>query len=468
MTNPYAPVDDRLVERLIRILGRGGVFAGEADRAEYATDETSDLRFLPEVVVKPSTAAEVAELMRLASEEHIPVTPRGAGTGVSGGALPVHGGVLLSLERMNSILEVDGDNLMVTTQPGVITGILQKTVEEEGFFYPPDPASLDNCSIGGNVAECAGGPRAVKYGVTGDYVRGLEVVLPSGEMLSIGGKLVKNVTGYNLIGLLVGSEGTLAVVTKIVLELLPLPRKKVDLLVPFHSLEAAARTVSEIIRRQVVPAAVEFMEREAIHYTEQYLNTDVPFHDAEAQLLIEIDGQGSEELEQSYEMIGKILLENGACDVFVADSSPAQRRLWDMRRSILEALKAVSPILCGLDVVVPRMAMPVLISGLKKISQRHGYQIVCFGHVGDGNVHVDVLKKDADYTAWKKAQPAIVGDIFAVVLSLGGMLTGEHGVGLTRKKYLPQAIGQEQVELLRRVKQAFDPRHILNPGKIFD
>jgi glycolate oxidase len=308
----------------------------------------------------------------------------------------------------------------------------------------------------------------VKDGVTGDYVRGLAVVLPSGEIISMGGKLVKNVTGYNLIGLLVGSEGTLAVVSQIVLQLLSLPRKKVDLLVPFHSLEAAARTVSEIIRRQVVPAAVEFMEREAIHYTELYLQTDVPFHDAEAQLLIEIDGQKSEELEQTYEMIGGILLENGAYDVFVADNSPAQRRLWDVRRSILEALKAASPILCGLDVVVPRMAMPVLIAEIRKISLRHGFQIVCFGHVGDGNVHVDILKKDAEYTRWKNVQPVIVGDIFNVVLSLGGMLTGEHGVGLTRKKYLPQALGQVQVDLLRQIKRAFDPHHILNPGKIFD
>ncbi len=466
--NAYANVDDRVVEKLIRILGKEAVFTGEADRADYAADETSDLRFLPEVVVKPSSAGEIGGVMRLANEENIPVTPRGAGTGVSGGALPVFGGVLISMERMNRILEIDGDNLMVTTQPGVITGTLQKTVEESGFFYPPDPASLESCSIGGNVAECAGGPRAVKYGVTGDYVRGLEVVLPSGEIISIGGKLVKNVTGYNLIGLLVGSEGTLAVVTRIVLQLLPLPRKKVDLLVPFHSLEAAARTVSEIIRRQVIPAAVEFMEREAIHYAEQYLKMDIPFHDAEAQLLIEIDGQKSEELEQSYEMIGKILLENGAYDVFVADNSPAQRRLWDVRRSILEALKAASPILCGLDVVVPRMAIPALIAELRKISQRHGFQIVCFGHVGDGNVHVDILKKDVEYARWKQVMPVIVGDTFNAVLSLGGMLTGEHGVGLTRKKYLPQALGPAQVELLRQIKRAFDPRHILNPGKIFD
>ena len=303
--------------------------------------------------------------------------------------------------------------------------------------------------------------------MTQDYVRGLEVVLPTGEILSSGGKLVKDVTGYDLIGLLVGSEGTLAIVTQIVLQLLPLPRKKVDLLVPFHSLEAAAQTVSEIIRNRLVPTAIEFMEREAIQLTEQYLNKEVPFHDAEAQLLIEIDGNRESEIEQDYETIGEIFLKNGAYDVFVADGSPAQRRLWEIRRSILEALKAVSPILCGEDVVVPRMAIPSLIQDVKKITDRNGYEAVCFGHVGDGNVHIEIMKGDSDYERWRRLLPKMIEQIFETVLSLGGMITGEHGIGFTKKKYLAKALGRTQVELMRKLKEAFDPNNILNPGKIF-
>ena len=463
----YAKVDDRIVRRLEDIVGEKGVLTDEGDRSDYAFDETPDLRFLPEVVVKPASVDEVAQVMRVASEARVPVTPRGAGTGLSGGALPVYGGILMSMERMARILEIDEENLMVTTQPAVITGKLQEAVEEIGLFYPPDPASLDTCSIGGNVAEGAGGPRAVKYGVTRDYVRGLEAVLPTGEIISTGGKLVKDVTGYDLIGMLVGSEGTLAVVTKIVLQLLPLPRKKVDLLIPFHSLEAAAQTVSEIIRQRIVPTAIEFMERGAVKMTEQYLNREVPFHDAEAQLLIEIDGHRESELERDYETIGEIFLKNGAYDVFVADSSPAQRRLWEVRRSILEALKAVSPILCGEDVVVPRMAIPPLIEHVKAISERHGFGAVCFGHVGDGNVHIEIMKRDADYDHWRQVLPRMLEETFDAVLSLGGMITGEHGIGWTKRKYLPKALGRAQVQLMERVKRAFDPDMILNPGKIF-
>ena len=464
----YCKIDHALIQHLEDIVGKKNVLVNEGDCADYAFDETPDLRFPPETVVKPSTAAQISEVMHLANASRVPVTPRGAGTGLSGGALPVHGGILLSMERMDHILDIDGQNLMVVTEPCVITGKLQEAVEEEGFFYPPDPASLDSCSIGGNVAEGAGGPRAVKYGVTGDYVRGLESVLPTGEILFSGGKLVKNVTGYDLLGLLVGSEGTLAVVTQIVLQLLPLPRKKVDLLVPFHSLEAAARTVSEIIRRRMIPTAIEFMERRAIQLTEQYLNKVIPFDDAEAQLLIEIDGSRESELEHDYEMVGEIFLEHGAYDVFVADSSPVQRRLWEVRRSILEALKAVSPVLCGEDVVVPRMAIPTLIDGLKGISHRHGFEAICFGHVGDGNVHIEILKGEADYERWNRVLPTMVEDIFDVVLSLGGMITGEHGIGLTKKKYLEKALGANQVALLHRLKRAFDPNGILNPGKIFE
>ena len=463
----YRKVDDGVVEALRQIVGRDDVLVSAEALEPYAHDEVVGLRADPEVVVRVTSAAQVAEILKLAQRERIPVTPRGAGHGLSGGAVPVHGGIVLSLEKMQRILEIDKENLMVTVEPGVITGDLHRAVEAEGLFYPPDPASLDSCFIGGNVAEDAGGPRAVKYGVTRHYVCGLEAVLPSGDVVTCGGKLVKNVTGYNLVQLLIGSEGTLAVVTKIILRLLPLPKVQVDLLVPFDSIQAAADTVSDIIAHRIVPTAIEFMERDSVRAVERLLQREMPFHDAAAQLLIQLDGNRREAVEADMEVVGELCLEHGAQDVLVARDQRTRDRLWEARRLIIEALKHESPVNHMEDVVVPRAEIPALLKGIQEIAERHAVRAVSFGHAGDGNVHVNVLQDDVPGERWEAIVPAVSEEIYRLSLSLGGTITGEHGIGATRRKYLPLALDDAQIALMRRVKAAFDPGHILNPGKIF-
>ena len=397
----------------------------------------------------------------------MPDTPRGAGDGLSGGAVPVQGGIVMTLEKMNRILEIDKKNLMVTVEPGVITGDIHRAVEAEGLFYPPDPASLDSCFIGGNIAEDAGGPRAVKYGVTKDYVCGLEAVLPSGEIITCGGKLVKNVTGYNLVQLLVGSEGTLAVVTRIILRLLPLPKLQVDLLVPFDDFQAAADTVSDIIFHRIVPTTIEFMEQDSVLAVERLLEKDLPYDDAAAHLLIQLDGNRQDGIDADLDVVGELCLEHGARDVLVAPDRRTRDRLWEGRRAIVDALNHESPINHLEDVVVPRAEIPTLLKGVKVIAGRHDVRIVCFGHAGDGNVHVTVLKDQVPDERWEGFVPAVSEELYRLTLSLGGMITGEHGVGATRRQYLPLALDEAQIALMRRIKAAFDPHHILNPGKIF-
>jgi glycolate oxidase len=348
----------------------------------------------------------------------------------------------------------------------VITGDLHRAVEAEGLFYPPDPANLDSCSIGGNIAENAGGPRAVRYGVTRDFVCGLEAVLPSGEIIQCGGKLVKNVTGYNLEQLLIGSEGTLAVVTKIILRLLPLPQARTDLLVPFDDFQAAADTVSDIIAHRIVPTTLEFMERDIILAVEGLLQREVPFDDAEAHLLIQLDGKRQEEVDADLEMVGDLCLEHGARDVLVAQDRHTRDRLWEARRMIIEALNHASPVNHLEDVVVPRAMIPALLKGIREIAARHDVRIMNFGHAGDGNVHVTALKDDLPDERWQEIVPVVSEQIYRLTLSLGGMITGEHGVGASRRKFLPLALREPHIEVMRRVKAAFDPNQILNPGKI--
>jgi len=466
----YGKVNGEVVEALRQIVGGGNVLVGaEDDEAvePYTHDEVVGLRADPEVVVRVTSAEQVAEVLKLAQRERVPVTPRGAGYGLSGGAVAIHGGIVLSTEKMNRILEIDRENLMVTVEPGVITGDLHRAVEAEGLFYPPDPASLDSCSIGGNVAEGAGGPRAVKYGVTKDYVCGLEAVLPSGQIITCGGKLVKNVTGYNLVQLLVGSEGTLAVVTRIILRLLPLPQVQVDLLVPYDDFQAAADTVSDIIAHRILPTTIEFMERDSVLAVERLMQKKMPYNDAAAHLLIQLDGNRPEAVEADYEVVGELCLAHMARDVLVAKDRRTRDRLWEARRLIIEALNHESPVNHMEDVVVPRAEIPPLLQGIKEIGARHGVRTVCFGHAGDGNVHVNVLKDKIPGGRWEALVPAVAEQIYRLTLSLGGMITGEHGVGATRRAYLPLALDEPQIELMRGIKAVFDPNHILNPGKIF-
>ncbi len=463
----YREVDAAIVGELRNIVGDARVLV-DGDMVEaYSHDEVVGLQGRPEAVVRVASADEVSAVFKLAQRERIPVTPRGAGYGLSGGAVPVLGGIVLSLEKMNRILEIDKANLMVTVEPGVITAAIHSAVEAEGLFYPPDPASLDSCTIGGNVAEGAGGPRAVKYGVTKDYVCGLEAVLPSGEIIQAGGKLVKNVTGYNLIQLIVGSEGTLAVVTKIILRLIPLPKVQVDLLVPFDRFLDAADTVSDIIAHRILPTAIEFMERDSILAVERLLGRDVPFHDAEAHLLIQLDGNTLEAVDADCQVVGELCLEHGAQDALVARDRPTRGRLWEARRKIIESLRRESPISHMEDVVVPRAAIPALLGGIKDIARRHAVRIVSFGHAGDGNVHVNVLKDDLPDLRWAEVVPPVQMEIYRLALALGGTLTGEHGIGATRRSYLPMALDRFQMQLQRGIRDVFDPNRILNPGKIF-
>ena len=463
----YNPVTPQILEVLRGIADPGNVLAGEEALEPYTHDETVGLRADPEVVVRVTSAQQVSEIFRLAQRERIPVTPRGAGYGLSGGAVPVQGGIVLSTEKMNRILEIDRKNLMVTVEPGVITGDIHRAVEAEGLFYPPDPASLDSCSIGGNVAEGAGGPRAVKYGITKDYVCGLEAVLPSGEIIRSGGKLVKNVTGYSLIQLLIGSEGTLAVVTQIILRLLPLPKVQVDLLVPFDDFQAAADTVSDIIAHRILPTTMEFMEQDSILAVERLLEKPVPFNDAAAHLLIQLDGNVQEAVEAEMETVGDLCLEHGARDVLVAQDRPTRERLWEARRMIIEALNHESPVNHMEDVVVPRAEIHRLLKGIKEIAGSHGVRIINFGHAGDGNVHVNVLKDGLAAEEWEALVPVVTEEIYRLALSLGGTITGEHGIGATRRRYLSLALDEVQIALMRQIRDVFDPNHILNPGKIF-
>ena len=465
----YKKLDKSILENLKAIVGETNVLVSADDLEKYTHDEVAELRAEPEAVVKVHSTEEVSGVMKLAYAECFPVTPRGAGQGLSGGAVPAHGGVVLTLEEMDSILEIDQENLMVTVEPGVITGNIQRAVEAVGLFYPPDPASLDSCTIGGNIAENAGGPHAIKYGVTKDYVCGLEAVLPSGEVTHLGGKVVKNVTGYNLIQLLIGSEGTLAIVTKILLRLIPLPRERVDLLVPFNDFRMAAKSVSDIIRSRIVPTALEFMERDSVQAVEKLLEKEVPFHEAAAHLLITLDGNDKASMDADYEKIGEICLENGAIDVLVADNQQTRERLWETRKMIIEALQGLSPerIMDTQDVVVPRTQLPEMLEKIRQVADRSGLHIVSFGHAGDGNIHVNIIK-DISADLWREKAPSAAAEIYRMAVALGGMVTGEHGIGLTRKKHLSLGLDGTQIALMRMIKKDFDPKNILNPGKIFN
>lgn len=452
------------LEALTAIVGEE--FACCADDAEdYCHDESPDISAVPSIILKPADEAQIAQIMAYCNSERIAVVPRGLGTGVAGGAIPFDDAVLLSLERLDKILNIDSENLMVVTQPAVITGELQAELQSQGLFYPPDPASQDSCSIGGNVATNAGGMTAVKYGITRNYVTGIRAVLPTGKIISYGGKLVKNVAGYDLVHMILGTEGTLAIITEITLRLLPYPQHRVDLLVGFDTVDDAAKAVSEIIRRKIVPTAIEFMEGEILRIVGEVLEKDVPMKDAGAQLIISLDDEDAEKLEQRYFALGEIAMELGAIDVLVADTRPFQERLWDTRRSIREALRAVSPTIVAEDVAVPRAKVPELWRGARELGEKYGIKVLSFGHAGDGNLHIDALKYDMPDDQWNAAIKKWVPELFELTVALGGTITAEHGIGRLKRQYLPLNLGDAELQLMRRIKTAFDPNNILNPGK---
>lgn len=465
----FQPINEAIIATLKAITGENFVFFDAENLEKYAHDETEDLRYYPEIVVKPGTPEEIAAILKLANLHDFPVTPMGARTGLSGGALPVFGGIALSMERFNRILEIDERNLQVTTEPGVITEVLQNAVIEKGLFYPPDPASKGSCFIGGNVAENSGGPKAVKYGVVKDYVLNLEVVLPTGEIIKTGANVLKNATGYNLTQLFVGSEGTLGIITKIVLKLIPYPQKTLLLLVPFTDATKACAAVAEIFKAGITPSAMEFMERDAIDYVLKFntdINVEIKDH-IKAHLLIEVDGNNMDVLMQDCELITQIVEQFDCDEILFAESEREKNDLWKMRRKVGEAVKQHS-VYKEEDTVVPRAELPKLLSGVKLIGAKYGFQSVCYGHAGDGNLHVNIIKGNLTQQEWDSRLPAGITEIFELVIGLGGTISGEHGIGLVQKKYMPLAFNEVQLNIFRNLRKLFDPNGILNPGKVVD
>jgi len=457
--------EDRLYFQTV--VGESNIFYSEEVLKEYSHDETEDLSFLPEVVVKPQNTGQISDIMKYCNSQNIPVTPCGARTGLSGGSLPVESGLVLSLEKLNSIIKIDERNLQSTVEPGVINEVFQNAVKEKGLFYPPDPASKGSCMLGGNIAANSGGPKALKYGVTKDYVLNLEVVLPTGEIIWTGANVLKNSTGYNLTQLMVGSEGTLGIITKIVFRLIPLPTKDITMLVPFNSAERACEAVSAVFRAGITPSALEFIERDAIDWTLKHTDISMNIEDGvEAHLLIEVDGDNLDVLYSDCEKIAKVLEEFESGEILIADSSAEKENLWKLRRSVAESVKANS-VYKEEDTVVPRAELAKLLKGVKQIGKKYGFKSICYGHAGDGNLHVNIIKGEMTDECWENELTKGIREIFELTKSLGGTLSGEHGIGLVQKDYMDIVFSDKEIELQKGIKKLFDPNNILNPGKIF-
>ena len=463
----YSKVTADILQQIISIVGNDHVISSHDDLDKYSHDETEDLRYYPEVVVKPRSVKEVSQLLILSNKYLIPVTPRGAGTGLSGGALPVLGGLLISMERFNQILNIDERNLQATVEPGVITEVFMDAVAGKGLFYPVDPASKGSCFIGGNVAHGSGGPRVVKYGTIREYILNLEVVLPSGDIIWTGANTLKYASGYNLTQLMIGSEGTLGIVTKIVTKLIPHPSVDVLMLAPFPSNESACAAVSEIFIAGVVPSAVEFMERKCIEWVMQYSGIVFDLKNEDnAFLLIEVDGTDKDVIFSECEKINQVLEKFGCKDVLFADTAAQKANLWKIRRTIGESVK-VNSVYKKEDMVVPRAELPALIKGIKQIGSKYGFDSVCFGHAGDGNLHLNIVKGSMSDDAWANELDKGIREIFELTVSLGGTISGEHGIGLVQKQFMPIKYTDVHFALWKGIKQVFDKNNILNPEKIF-
>lgn len=460
--------NSKQISELREIVGAEYVFTDEDILLKYGNDETEDFVFPPSVVVKPKTVSEISQIMKFANTHLIPVVPIGAQTGLSGGCLSVHNGIGLAMERMNQIIALDENNLQLTVEPAVITQVLREAVAEKGLFYPVDPSSMGSCWIGGNVAENAGGARAVKYGVTKDYVLNLEVVLPNGDVIWTGANTLKNSTGYNLTQLMVGSEGTLGVITKIVLKLLPQTQHNVLMLVPFYKANQACEAVAAIFKSGIIPSALEFMERDAIDWALEFMQ-GISIHvkeNVQAHLLIELDGNYPEILMLEAERIMHALDTFEIDEILYAETEDQKKALWKMRRGIGEAVKAHS-IYKEEDTVVPRYYLPQLLTGIKEIGRKYGFQSVCYGHAGDGNLHVNIIKGELSDEFWNQTIKSGIREIFELTVSLGGTLSGEHGIGFVQKEFMDIAFPPNQLILMKEIKSLFDPNGIMNPGKVF-
>ena len=465
----YNKISKPILDEFFRLLGKESVLTDKESLFNYGHDETENLSYPPEVLVKPGSVEQVSKIMKLANQYNIPVTPIGAMTGLSGGSLSIHGGIGISMERFNKILKIDEDNLQVHVQPGVITQVLQDEVAKKGLYYAPDPASRGSCFIGGNIAENSGGPRAVKYGVTKDFVLNLEVVLPNGEIINTGANTLKNSTGYNITQLMVGSEGTLGIVTKAILKLIPLPKFNKLILVPFSSAVDACSSVASIFKAGVIPSALEFMDRKAVDFTIKYIEEAhlEMSENTEALLLIEVDGNQPDQLMDEIQKIIDVV-ETHNCDenILFAEDEAQKEQLWFIRRRIGEAVK-VNSIYKEEDTVVPRYKLPDLLSGVKEIGNKYGFESICYGHAGDGNLHVNIIKGELSDLQWKNELTKAIREIFTLTVSLGGTISGEHGIGWVQKNYMDIAFNEIELNLMRDIKKVFDPKNIMNPSKIF-
>tara|TARA_B100000965_G_C19583800_1_gene754765 strand:- start:612 stop:2009 length:1398 start_codon:yes stop_codon:yes gene_type:complete len=463
----YKKIDIDDIKFFRKIVSDSFVFTDKEILFDYSHDETEDLSYPPELVIKPLTTLEVSNIMKYCNARNICVTPCGARTGLSGGSLPIMGGVVLSLERLNSIIDIDERNLQATVQPGVINQVFRDAVEEKGLFYPPDPASKGSSLLGGNLAENAGGPKALKYGVTKDYVLNLEVVLPNGDIIWTGANVLKNSTGYNLTQLMIGSEGTLGIITQIVFRLIPLPTKDITMLVPFNSSAKACEAVSQVFRQGIMPSALEFIERDAIDWTLRYSDIEMQISDkVKAHLLVEVDGYDIDLLFKDCEKIANVMQRFDCGEILLADSKSQKEQLWKIRRLVGEAVKANS-IYKEEDTVVPRAELAKLLKGVKEIGGKYGFKSVCYGHAGDGNLHVNIIKGEMSDKDWNSKLTLGIRAIFELTKELGGTISGEHGIGFVQKGYIDIVLSKQNIEIQKGIKKLFDPNQILNPGKIF-
>ena len=467
MNTHFTPLSQTHIEELIKLLGSELVFTEPNVLQQYGHDETEDLLFLPEIVIKPREVEQISQLVKFCNQYQIAITPRGAGTGLSGGALPVCGGVLLSMEHFNQIIAIDEQNLQATVESGVITETLIEAVAEKNLLYPIDPASKGSCFLGGNVAHGSGGPRVVKYGTIRDYILNLQVVLPNGEIIWTGANTIKFSSGYNLTQLFIGSEGTLGIITKIVVKLIPKPAHNLLLLASFESNEVACTAVSAIFSAGITPSAVEFMERVGVEWVMKYdqLTFDIKPH-AQAFLLVEIDGNYLEQLFLDCEKINELFEKFGSVETLLAESTAQKETLWRIRRTMAVSVKSNS-IYKEEDIVVPRATLPQAIKNIKKIGVKYGFESVIYGHAGDGNLHVNILKGDMNDHDWHHKLPIGIQEIFEQTVALGGTISGEHGIGWVQRPYMGIKFSEMHLQLMRAIKHVFDPKGILNPCKIY-
>lgn len=462
---PYKQVDEKDLNNIAEFIDRDRLLWAKEVNEEYSHDELSAGQYYPDIVARVVSTEEVAKLMRYASQNNIAITPRGAGTGLVGASVAIEHGIMLDTTLMNHFLELDEQNLTLTLEPGVLLMELADYVEKRGYFYPPDPGEK-SATIGGNISTNAGGMRAVKFGVTRDYIRGLEIVLADGTVMTVGGKAVKNSSGYDLKDVIIGSEGTLAVITKAILKLLPLPQKTVSLLVPFPTLAQAIGAVPPIIKSKAIPTAIEFMEREVIIDAEEYLGRKFPDNQADAYLLLKFDGNTLEEIASYYDGVAQICLEQGAADILIADTEERAEAIWKARGAFLEAIKSSTTMMDEVDVVVPRSMVNDFVEYIHDLQKEIGVRIKCFGHAGDGNLHAYILKDQLNDEQWQKVLKATMEKMYTKARSLKGNVSGEHGIGYAKKEYLKESMPDKAIAIMQEIKQVFDPLNILNPHKV--